>query len=416
MPSMICTEAIDFYHDLLLNRHLSVTDQMLRKEAGRLSVAGRPVCSVLRPYFIEKQTYDRVRAAAVSVIRSIADLGKRLMEDGDLRAELDLEPVEEEAVQLETFYGAPDVSGRLDGFDSGTGEFHFVEYNADSPGGLGYGDALTELFLDTPILADFQQRYRVETIPVRSRAFNALIESYRRWGGRGNPNIAIVDWRGVSTYNEFLLFKDYFEKHDCRVRIAAPEELQYKNGRLYVEDFRIDLVYKRVVVAEFLEKFGMNHPMVSAVRDRAVCMVNGFGVQMLTKKGIFALLSDPAFSHSQSEHIPWTRKVRERKTVFEGAAIDLISFVSNNRYRLVLKPNSEYGGRGVILGWECDQQRWDQSIERALRGSYVVQQRVPQDREPYPSIIDGQLRFEERFFDLDPYTWRGNSAEGCGVR
>ena len=125
---------------------------------------------------------------------------------------------------------------------------------------------------------------------------------------------------------------------------------------------------------------------------------------------------DPAFSHSQSEHIPWTRKVRERKTVFEGAAIDLIPFVSNNRHRLVLKPNSEYGGRGVILGWECDQQRWDQSIERALRGSYVVQQRVPQDREPYPSIIDGQLRFEERFFDLDPYTWRGDSAEGCGVR
>lgn len=417
MPSrtFASAEAIDFYHDLLLNKHLQSTQQILTSQDARLSVAGRPVCTVLRPYFIESKSYEFARAAANSVIRSIAAMGERLKQDKNLRAVLDLEPVEEEAVQLQTHYGAPDVNGRLDGFIS-ENAFYFVEYNADSPGGLGYGDALNELFLSMPILRDFQDRYSVEALPIRDFVFRSLMDSYRKWGGTGTPNIAIVDWQGVSTYNEFLLFQEYFERQGLRVKITHPEELEFKQGRLFSRDFAIDLVYKRVVVAEFLQKFGMKHPLVDAVRHRAVCMVGGFGIQMLTKKGMFALLSDPAFGGSQSEHVPWTRKVRESKTVFEGSEIDLVPFVSANRRRLVLKPNSEYGGRGVVLGWECDQQKWEESIQQALNGSYVVQLRVPQDRQLFPDFVNGQLQMGERFFDLDPYIWHGNSAEGCGVR
>ena len=238
------------------------------------------------------------------------------------------------------------------------------------------------------------------------------------------PNIAIIDWRDASTYNEFLLFEEYFESRGCRVRIASPENLDYREGRLWIEDFGVDLVYKRVVVGEFLQKFGTNHALIDAVRDHSVCMVNGFTVQMLTKKAIFALLSDPDYANlfdadqtkAISGHIPWTRKVRECKTVYGNRSVDLVPFVSENRDHLVLKPNGEYGGRGVVLGWECDADRWDQTLKGALDGSYVVQERVPQYREFYPSIVDGELRIEERFFDLDPYIWHGDHAEGCGVR
>ncbi len=51
-----------------------------------------------------------------------------------------------------------------------------------------------------------------------------------------------------------------------------------------------------------------------------------------------------------------------------------------------------------------------------MKGSYVVQERVSVGREPYPSLIEGKLRFEERYFDLDPYVWDGERIEGCGVR
>jgi uncharacterized circularly permuted ATP-grasp superfamily protein len=393
-------------------------------ERDRLAFADRPVCTVLRPYFIDEPTYDYIRNASLLVMRGIASLAEALTRDPGLRGELDLTPEEEQIAQIDSGYGAPDVSARLDGFLSEEGGFNFVEYNAESPGGLAYGDALSEAFKQMPIMRAFGARYLARAVPVRDMVFDALARAYRRWGGQQLTNIAIIDWRGVSTYSEFLLMKAHFEARGCRVRIADPEELEYRRGRLFIEDFAIDLVYKRVVIAEFMAKYGLKHPLIDAVRDRAVCMANGFGVQMLYKKGLFALASDPAnarlfepdVARALARHIPWTRKVRERKTIYDDSEVDLVEFIAGNRERLVLKPNGEYGGKGVVLGWECDEGEWQSALKEALEASYIVQERVGLGREVFPAIVDDRLSFDERYLDLDPYIWNGTGVEGCGVR
>src|SRR5262249_55672832 len=113
---------------------------------------------------------------------------------------------------------------------------------------------------------------------------------------------------------------------------------------------------------------------------------------------------------------PWTRKLRDEKTEYHDAAIDLVPFVAAHRERFVLKPNGEYGGKGVVLGWESDEASWNQSLQAALSGSYVVQERVALGSEMYPAMVEGRLSFDERYFDLDPYVWDGENIEGCGVR
>lgn len=419
-------EAIDFYHHLLSSKHFESTERSLATatETQGLRFGNRAVCTVLRPCLIDEETYRFVREVSALVMRGISALGQRLLQDAGLRRELDLSEEEDRISQISTGYGAPDVSARLDGFLSEAGEFNFVEYNAESPGGLAYGDALADAFIEMPIMQEFGSRYNFRKISIRHRVFDTLIDTYHRWGGRGLPNIAIVDWNGVSTYNEFLLMKAHFESEGCAVKIVDPSDLDYREGKLYAGDFRVDLVYKRVVVFELMAKYGLNHPLIDAARDGAVCCANGFGVQMLYKKAIFALASDPLYSgmfdtevaQALSRHLPWTRKVRERKTVYQGREVDLVEFVADNRDRLVLKPNGEYGGKGVVLGWECDDSRWQAALKDALNDSYIVQERVPLGREVYPGIIDGELRFDERYLDLDPYIWQGELVEGCGVR
>ncbi|HSE98067.1 MAG TPA: hypothetical protein VLD57_07320, partial [Blastocatellia bacterium] len=296
---MRTADAIDYYHELLAAEHLSSTQELLARatERDRLAFGDRPVCTVLRPCFIDEASYDYIKSVSILVMRGIARLGEALVSDAKLRGELDLTSEEEEIALIDSGYGSPDVSARLDGFLSPEGEFNFVEYNAESPGGLAYGDALAQAFIDMPVMKAFSDRYIARALPIRDIVFDSLMGTYKRWGGKGIPNIAIIDWRGVSTYSEFLLMQSHFETRGCRVRIADPSELEYRGGRLFVEDFAIDLVYKRVVINEFMAKYGVNHPLVEAVRDRAVCMANGFGVQMLYKKGIFALASDPAYAH-----------------------------------------------------------------------------------------------------------------------
>ena len=38
----------------------------------------------------------------------------------------------------------------------------------------------------------------------------------------------------------------------------------------------------------------------------------------------------------------------------------------------MLKPNDDYGGHGIYIGWESDEKAWDEAIEKALSEDYLV--------------------------------------------
>ena len=107
---------------------------------------------------------------------------------------------------------------------------------------------------------------------------------------------------------------------------------------------------------------------------------------------------------------------RSGDTGFDGQIIDLVPFLSANRERFVLKPNDDYGGHGIVLGWTVDQGRWEQAVQTALAQPYVAQERVVLPREPFPSLIDGKLDFTERLYDTAPFVRDGDFMDGCLTR
>jgi uncharacterized circularly permuted ATP-grasp superfamily protein len=92
-----------------------------------------------------------------------------------------------------------------------------------------------------------------------------------------------------------------------------------------------------------------------------------------------------------------------------------------NRERLVLKPNDEYGGKGVFIGWETTDADWARALEQALKAPFVVQERVELLREGFPELrrVDdtdrGALHVREFVVDLDPYVFDGE-VEGFLTR
>src|SRR5439155_15706035 len=211
-------------------------------------------------------------------------------------------------------------------------------------------DAVAEVFLALPILREFLRSHHVYPMPTRCGVLHALLDSYRQFsGGREPPRIAILDWKEVPTYSEFVLFQQYFQSHGLPCIIADPREVEYKGGKLYAGDYHITLIYKRVLIDELLRKGGLDHPVVRAVRDHAVCMVNPFRCKILYKKASFAVLSDERnarlFSAEERDaiqaHIPWTRVVSERKTTRGRETIDLIPHVLEHKDQLVLKPSDD---------------------------------------------------------------------------
>src|SRR5437764_14599169 len=75
------------------------------------------------------------------------------------------------------------------------GGLHFVQYNADSPTGGGYADALADLFYDAPPVKEFRKKYALAKIGSRKHLLQALLKSYKQFGGTRKPNIAIVEFR-----------------------------------------------------------------------------------------------------------------------------------------------------------------------------------------------------------------------------
>ncbi|MGH2411903.1 MAG: circularly permuted type 2 ATP-grasp protein, partial [Chloroflexota bacterium] len=288
-------------------------------------------------------------------------------------------------------------------------------YNAESPAGMGYIDLLSELFLELPIMREFQRVTPIYPLPTRASMLGALLRAYQEWGGTGNPTIAIVDWSGLPTAAEFEIFRRFFTDHGHRTLVVDPRDLEFRDGRLRAEGQPIDIVYRRVLTHELLARQEAAEALIQAYAARAVCVVNAFRCKLLQKKAIFDVFSDDAnsglFSVTEQEiiqrHIPWTRKVGDMHSTYQGRRIDLCNHILTHRERLVLKPNDEYGGKGVVLGWETSVADWEAALRTALSASYVVQERVPTTQHTYPVWEDGSARMVDLIVDLDPYVFAG---------
>jgi uncharacterized circularly permuted ATP-grasp superfamily protein len=289
---------------------------------------------------------------------------------------------------------------------------------------------LSDLFEQLPAMQRFAERYRLAKLPARQHLLGTLLKAWRAFDANRSPTIAILDWKGLPTHSEFLLFQQYFREHNLQAVICSPDELRYADGRLYADTAdgtaQIDLVYKRVLTSEFLTHYGddvFEHPLVRAYAAGAICMVNSFRAKLLHKKSIFALLTDDAlqshFSAAERDaiarHVPWTRLVRPGPSTYQGQTIDLLEFARRNQDRLLLKPNDEYGGKGIIIGWETDANAWGQALTEALHSPFVLQERVEIAYEDYPAMVDGTLQIGRRLVDTDPFLF-GTAVQGSLCR
>ncbi|PYS91767.1 MAG: hypothetical protein DMF64_11235 [Acidobacteria bacterium] len=415
-------EAVAHYHELLAETELAEASRALLDqglEQAKLIFGGRRLSPYLRPHFVTDQDFARVREVCETVWGAIQKVKDAAVEDATLIDELGLTDIERELVSIDPGYREVSPTARLDSFLTDEA-YSFVELNGESPAGIAYADAAFEIFSTLPVMKRFAERYHVRPQFGRHLLLEVLLRAHAEFLGRRperKPQIAIVDLKGLPTQKEFELFREYFEREGYPAHVCAPEELEFTNGRLRAGEFEIDIVYKRLLVNEYLPIIKEYPALLEAYRARAICMVNSFRSKLIHKKALFAVLTDerhaPLFTDAERAairaHVPWTRKVRAERTERYGEQIDLLEFAAQNRERLVLKPNDDYGGHGIYIGWSTDEIAWGEAIRHALaNGDYLLQERVPTAREPFPALnADGSFEFAEQLVDLDPLLFYG---------
>jgi uncharacterized circularly permuted ATP-grasp superfamily protein len=416
-------KAISEFHDLLVADETLLPDvfeklrNTMRKK--RLVYGNRPIGVALRPHLLHHKQFHRLSQAAQRVTTALEKIATAVVEDPKLMQELGLTQAERRMALVDPGFSTAGVTTRLDAFVRGD-EIKFVESNAENPSSLSDQEELNRVLLELPVMASFAQRYRLRQFSPVDKLLQTLLSVYREWGGSSAPNVAILDWKDLPTQSEFVLLQEHFSARGVPTIICSPEDLEYQNGQLRCGAFRIDLVYKRVIIHEFLARCDDTHPLIRAYVNHDVCLVNPFRCKIMHKKAVFEMLTDERrqgwFSASEKKAIhrtiPWTRRVSDRKTTRRDREINLIKFIRANRSRLVLKPNDDYGGHGVFFGAQLDEREWETAIETALSADYIVQEALDLHPEMFPVFTDSEWKLQPMFVDTNPFLFCGKV---CGA-
>ncbi len=416
-------EAVQYYNELLANPEIaSASREMLDAglEDSKLIFGGRRLSPYLRPHFVTDIDWKMITAACETIFGALQKVKEAAIVDDGILDELGVTEIERELVRIDPGYSHVSPTSRLDSFLA-EGQYSYVELNGESPAGIAFADSATRIFERLPVMKRFTERYGVQGFDGSPRMLDVLLDCYQEFLGRTPeraPTIAIVDLDDLPTIKEFELFRDYFESRGFPAIICSPRELEFSNERLMCNGTPIDIVYKRLLVNEYLPLMESQSALLDAYRTGAVCMVNSFQGKLVHKKAIFAVLTNERYAKlfdddelkAIAAHIPWTRTFRDEKTINAGAEIDLVEWTRANSHKLVLKPNDDYGGHGIYIGWDSSTADWDDAIAVALAdGDYLVQERVKTAKEHFPMITDdaGNWEMTEQLVDLDPLLFKG---------
>lgn len=252
--------AIHAYHDLLATGDLAAAsaealEQQLRQQG--LYFGDRALCSVLRPRFLTMAEYRHIAEACRLVGQAFEKVRVAAMADADLRAQFGLTSWEEQVIHADPGFAAASPTSRLDAFYASPdqGGLKFTEFNAETPAGAAYNDALSRAMLTLPAMQAFQRTHVPLPIPAAATVVDALLQAYHQWRGvREMPQVCILDWKEVPTYSEFVLFEREFAARGIPVWIGDPRDAVFENGRLTVGGRHVTLIYKRVLIDELVTR------------------------------------------------------------------------------------------------------------------------------------------------------------------
>ena len=258
---MSLREAIECYHDLLTDELAGISQLQLDDQQRRrgLYFGQRPLCHLLRPRFITPEQYSFLQSRVGILMRAFTKAYHVALEDSTFRAQFGLLDWEDALIQQYPGFREPSPTSRVDTFFvTERGGLRLTEFNAETPASPAYNDVLAEIFYGLPVMREFLRQYQVRPLPTRHGVLHALLDAYWQWTSHNEaPRIAIIDWREVPSYSEFVLFEEYFKSQGLECIITDPREVEYRNGRLMAGDFHITLLYKRVLISELIERGGL---------------------------------------------------------------------------------------------------------------------------------------------------------------
>jgi hypothetical protein len=418
----LVSEAIARYHKLIESEpYIDLAWAMALQERKKALKLNGGVSPVLRPHFLTHRELVSLEKAAELIASAIERVEQIALSTPTLLARMHLLPAERMLAASEPGYSAFNVASHLHTNLNDT-SLRFTGHSASAASGVIYGDALADLYYEAAPVKEFRKKFKLRKLGGTKPLLAAILKAYKESGQKQKkPSIAIVEFHSGGASDHALL-AEFFAKEGHQTATVTPEQLDYRNGVLRAGEMIIDIVYRAFRLQDFLVRFDLNHALVRAYKDRAICMVNSFRSDLGAKKAILDLLTDESITakfpsaerKAIKDFIPWTRVVQAVKTTHKGHSVDLPEFVMKHRAKLVLKPNDATAEVPPVRGADVDDLTWERALRQAMRTPFVVQEIPDPVRSVFPMLQFGSLMMKDMQVDAQPHLFLG-AANGAST-
>lgn len=162
----------------------------------------------------------------------------------------------------------------------------------------------------------------------------------------------------------------------CRLLQGTPEQLQERNGMLYLDQHRVHAVIEGTYGSAGLDA-------MRCWLKGTVDLYNGPATPVMNDKRNLAMLSEVKDSDLLNDaerqvveaHLPWTRRLSKERLHPKAVAPVSRQEVVERRRELVIKPSNMNSGEGVFLGPYLDDKAWQEVLDQAYEeGNWLVQE------------------------------------------
>lgn len=372
---------------------------------------GKPIPFLYQPmFFTEKdiENFNNIGKVLMSIANKVTE---KYIESPEYRKKFKYPKLLEELILVDPGYDVNIPIGRFDLFYGGGDKFKFIEVNTDGTSGMNEDNIFSNILLDTESMEIMKKRYNISYFELINSWVEESLKIYSRYDKKDNkPNIAIVDFKETGITAEFEAFKKAYIEHGYNCVIADPRDLKYRDGKLYYEDMRIDLIYRRIVTVEFIEKSNEIPDLIEAYKDGAVCVVGSLRSQIMHNKIIFKILHDEDTLSFLSEeernliknHIPITKEFGGDEKIFEQ--------VLKNKDSYIIKPIDSFASQGVNAGRDFSEEEWNDILIKCWNKDYLVQEFIDPYTRPFVQFEDGKLKVRDFKLNIGVYMYNEKFA------
>ncbi len=387
---------------------------------------GEPVPVTYQGLFYDEKTRDNLGKIADKLMKITRKVTKRYIEDEDYRKLFDFSPKLEKLILHDPGYEIPAPICRYDIFYNSIDKFKFVEFNTDGSSAMNEDNEVGPILLDTLAMKELSKYYNLENVDLINSWVKASLDIFRRNSSIEKPNIAIVDFLDIGTPFEFEAFKKAYLNAEVDCEIIDIRDLEYSNGKLHKGDFDIDLVYRRAVTVEIMDKYEEVQPFIEAYLDNAFMMLGSFRSQLMHIKPIFEiLLKDETKAFLEEDEILFLDRAIPKTYKFESEKD--FKKVLENKDDYILKPIDSYASKGIYTGREHSNEEYEKILKKILNKGYIYQEYY--DMEPLKfvefdsqgklkvsdfGVVLGMFIYDEKF--IAPYTRIGKESLISGAR